>query len=301
MKTKQGFSPTEIILQLLLSRDEGPTLEFKREWYKLSGEGESKARQRDELIKDILSLANGNAYSAGETAYLIVGAENQRNEDGSRTLYDVGDVVPTAASILDFVRAASNPPLENLEVMLFQVENKHLFAIIVLPSPHLYETTRRLDTPSQSYSKYVVFIRRNDSVDIASARERETIKKLKEIRFAETRNVPPVLFGTAIGAAIGGTFLARVGEKITGRKEGFVAGLVVGPIMGGLFGGMMGSSYKTIMEIRSDWSRIPVWGRAVALLAGGLSAMAVWIAAAKIGDRLSVKNDKKVESGQTGG
>ena len=65
-------------LAQLLLKPEGPSLEFKREFYKnYSEKGEAGKRQRGEFIKDILSLANGDASTAGDTAYLIFGAGDE--------------------------------------------------------------------------------------------------------------------------------------------------------------------------------------------------------------------------------
>ena len=56
----------------LLAREEGSTLEFKRKPYAIYVEdAREKERQRGEMIKDLLALANGNAITAGDTVYLI--------------------------------------------------------------------------------------------------------------------------------------------------------------------------------------------------------------------------------------
>ena len=60
-----------------LSQDESPTLEFKQEWY--TDEDKSQAKlKKNEMVRDILSLANGNASTAGQDAYLILGAADQK-------------------------------------------------------------------------------------------------------------------------------------------------------------------------------------------------------------------------------
>ncbi len=252
-------------LKLLLQQDEGPTLEFKREWYKIDAEGEAKNRNKGELVKDILALANGNAYSAGEIAYLVIGVNNEFNVDGCRELTDVGNNVPNSATILSIVRAYSDPPLENVEVVPYTIDGKRIFVIIIPPTPHLYETTRKIDTPTQSYSQHVVFIRRSETVDIASAKEREVIHRLKVIRFSETKNVPPALFGAGIGATVGSIMLAPMGEKLTEKKEGYFAGLIIGLGAGGFLGGIIGNTYKDLREIKANWYRIPLWGKAAGI------------------------------------
>lgn len=46
-------------------------------------DGNIKKRQRHELIKDILALVNGNANVAGETVYLIIGADDDLDQHGN--------------------------------------------------------------------------------------------------------------------------------------------------------------------------------------------------------------------------
>jgi hypothetical protein len=94
-------------LKQLLRQNEGATLEFKREWYRLDdADGEAKKRQKDELIKDVLSLVNGNASVAGEEAHLVIGADDELNADGIRELHDVS-VPITADDILKIVTKVS--------------------------------------------------------------------------------------------------------------------------------------------------------------------------------------------------
>lgn len=73
-------------LRALLSKPEAATLDFKREFYKLNDPDQlTKEKQRGEFTKDILALANGNAANAGETAYLIIGADDAFVVLGSQT------------------------------------------------------------------------------------------------------------------------------------------------------------------------------------------------------------------------
>ena len=240
-------------LQLLLNQDEDPTLEFKREWYKLQTNDEARDRLKGELIKDVLALANGSVASAGKDAYLIIGVDDKRNAEGSRELYDIGESIPASTTIIDIVKSASEPPLSYIEVVRFTVSGKRIFAIVIPPSPHLHETTRKISTSSQTYSEHIVFIRHNDSVAIASAKEREALQKAKQRHFAETRKVPPVRFGAMIGAIIGAFIFMQIGQQQYSAQGGGIVGTIIGAIFGGLMGGMLGSIYKDANEIKSSW------------------------------------------------
>jgi len=63
---------TDSFLAQLLLQKESATLEFKRQIYDLDSSSlEGRKRSKNEMVKDILSLANNNVSSAGEMAYLL--------------------------------------------------------------------------------------------------------------------------------------------------------------------------------------------------------------------------------------
>jgi len=206
-------------LELLLHRPESATLDFKRQFYNIdAADGNIRKRQRQEFVKDILSLANGNANVAGETAHLVIGAAETLDENGNRELFDVGGLDIKSQKLLGIVNSFCEPPLQDLWCDIVEIDNKQLLVITIPPSPYLYETTQKLETPTQTYSPYVVFVRRDENVDIASAREREAIAQLKRLRYQETQNAPPVQFGAALGALLMGSAAGNQLVKTTGKK-----------------------------------------------------------------------------------
>ncbi|MCL4263565.1 MAG: hypothetical protein KJ069_10140 [Anaerolineae bacterium] len=227
-------------LQQLLSQDEGASLDFKQEFYKIyAGDPEAKERQKHELIKDILSLANGNASVAGETAYLIIGASNEFNAAGNRDLHDTSvSRLPDSVALLGMVNAFCEPPLNELQCHTVDIEGKQLFIIAIPFSPHLHELTKRLQTPSQTYSKYVTLVRHNESVEIASAKERAAILKLKQTKLAEMEN-PPFLVGGIVGFALGFMVGGIAPFQLTEDED---LNREIGPYVGGVVGGVLGQT-----------------------------------------------------------
>ena len=69
-------------LRQKISQTESAKLGFKIKLHEIF-ESANKDQQWAELVKDILALANGNFGTATDTGYLIVGAANERNSDGS--------------------------------------------------------------------------------------------------------------------------------------------------------------------------------------------------------------------------
>ncbi len=191
------------VLQHLLGQPESATLEFKQAMYRIDDpDGETKKRQRGELIKDILSLANGNASVAGQTSYLVIGAQDQLKEDGTRQLYDIKAKLPSEQRLLSLVNKACLPSLEDIKCEEIFLGGNRLIVITIFPSPHLHETISRLDA-SQTYTEHVVLMRHVDSVNVASARERDAILRMKQFHFEQSLRVPPRLLGTICGIGAG--------------------------------------------------------------------------------------------------
>ncbi len=270
-------------LKRLLYQDESATLDFKREWYRIDDpNGETKKRQRSELIKDILALANGNAVVAGETAYLIIGADDQLNEDRGRRLYSVSDPLPSAGQILQLVNAACDPPIEDLWCEAFDIDDHLLLVITIPPSPYLYETIRKLETPSSTYTKHVVFVRHNEQIAVASAKERAAILELKKMRHTEARNAPPVLLAAGVGALLVGSMTAKQFEDNTGEPESRKRGWLVGGTVGAFVGGVIGGTYKNLVEIKIDWPHMSNTKRVFAVVTiVGAGLVSYWLATEK--------------------
>lgn len=255
--------PTQIITPdfvfLLLSKDEGPSLDFKRKPYLIYAEDKTvKNKQRGELIKDILALANGNSIVAGDTAYLVIGADNKKKEDETRTLFDVGDHRLTPRNILDIVNPACEPALEDIFCDEVDIEGKRLLIITISPTPYLHETTRRLETSDSFFSERTVFVRHNEGTEIASAKERDTISQIKRFRFGERRNPPGIPFGVLLGGFIGGSmgYFTSKHRKTNSQfaDEGYG---IAGTFLGVTFGWTSASIYRNYYEIRSNWHRVP--------------------------------------------
>jgi hypothetical protein len=241
-----------------------------------------KKRQRDELIKDILALANGNAIVAGDKAFLVIGADDVLGSDGRRPLFDVGEHRLNAKRILDIINKACEPSIEDISCEGVIVDGKHLLIITIDPTPYLHETTRRLETSSSVFSERTAFIRHNQSVEIASNKERETIGQIKRFRFGESRNPPGVPFGTLLGSTVGGILayaIARNRSKLPDNPETNAVIGMTGAFFGGTLGFSAGSTYKNVYEIRSGWHRVPAILR-IPIIVGSFAFAATVVRAA---------------------
>lgn len=265
-------------LLLLLTQPESATLEFKRKPYNLdSDNAETKKRQRDELIKDILSLANGSPTTVGDKAYLIIGADDKCQADDNRQLFDVAPDSLTKQRILSLVNPACQPRLQDIECEPVVVEGKRLLIITIWPTPYLHETTRDLTTSGGNFSKYTVFTRHDENSEVASQREREAIYKLKQFHFADTRKVSPAKFGAVLGGIVGGAMAstpAKTEIELPVRER--INRGIVGTVVSAGVGWLLGGAYTQFLEFTYEWHFLPKRKRVVLVPFLSISMIFFW-------------------------
>lgn len=242
----------EEALRELLKLPEGPTLEFKQE-IKIYLADEAGKREKDELRKDLLALANGNSTVASENKYLIFGASDKFTPGTSRETFDIGNKYPTRRDLLNMLKAVSNPFLDRLEADIVTVDGNRLLVITIPPTRYLLETTRRLKASKRDFDEYTVFFRQDEEAIPASASVRDAIRLAKEKYFNERHDVPPVEYGLAVGAIISGVDRAYKENRVGSPVLKQVIAAILGMISGGFKGWVVGYSYK---ETRSLWGEI---------------------------------------------
>ena len=180
------------IEQLIRQPQESAKVEFKIQLYKLyeprpkikSEEkqwADEKEKQWAELVKDILSLTNGNIGTANQTAYLIIGADDKVKPDGTPNIRDIRQVgikIPNRKEIYDKVNSYCSPRLPDIECDTFLFEGKQLLVISIPPSPYLHKLSKTLKTPTgkdkeKHFSTHTVLIRRGDGEEIYEASQEE--------------------------------------------------------------------------------------------------------------------------------
>lgn len=172
----QVISPDKL-RELLSQKDEMPKVEFKLK-YVLAGQGNN--RIKDEVAKDIIALANTAGRSADDHAYLIIGAGDKLNMDGTRTREDVRQYNYCKKTFLSIVNARCAPRLPDLRYEEVELDGNYYGVIVIPASPHLHELTRDLDTMKGVWRKGSTPIRHGDEVGVASLNELLLLKREKE-------------------------------------------------------------------------------------------------------------------------
>lgn len=171
------------IIEELLKQPEGLKFDFKVILH--IAECTDKSKQdgfRSEFIRDVLALVNGNIGTAGQTAYLIVGAADKLDSDGKRKLQDSSHICLTSKEILQKINSCCRPPIPDIQTEFVDVSGTQLFIICIPATPYLHETTQDLKLPNgKVYPKYSVFIRHGEEINIASLDESDAIRLEKDL------------------------------------------------------------------------------------------------------------------------
>jgi len=244
----------KLFKKLLYERKEKDWFEFKRKLKLYQSDESLSDQQRDELIKDILGLANGNSHIIRKTKYLIIGADDDKFDDtGCRLLYDVDYKVPLEGDLLQWLASACSPAVVGLTCGFFRFNTVRLFIITIPPTFDLHETTRELNA-SGHFQKHTVFMRHGEHTLPASVRDGITILQLKHLYRQEISNPPAILLGAIAGGVVAFiTVVARINAaKISlSVSDEFIKNFFV--VFGFLYGGLIGWMGKQWNEIRYSW------------------------------------------------
>lgn len=250
--------------KLLRERKETDRYEFKSKLKLYQSDGELVERQRDELLKDILGLANGNSNIIRKTKYLIIGVDDEKfDENGMRVLHDVEYKIPDQNELIIWLKNAASPALVEIESELIPFGKVNLWVITIQPTFDIHETTRELNAKGH-FQKHVVFMRRDQHTEPASVREGVIIQQRKQLYRQEISN-PPAGW---IGAIAGGIVALFIGNaKITASQTDIeAAGWIIQVLFAALgifFGWVTGFVAKQWNETRYDWRYMRFWQRIV--------------------------------------
>lgn len=243
------------IQKMLRMTDEQDWLEFKREMKLFTADGKVAEKPRDEFIKDILGLANGNSHTIRKTKYLIVGADNKTfDENKERVRHPVDYRLPTQSEIAKWLNSACTPAVVGLECEKICFKGDWLFVVKIQPTFDLHETARVLITPSATYPEHTVFMRQDEHIFTASVRDGITIQQLKHLHRQEVTNPPALWIGAIAGGVVGFiTGQAKIRatlEAVPGQESWLLPFLVV---LGVFFGLSIGYFARSFNETLYDW------------------------------------------------
>lgn len=250
-----------LLNKLLREQKETDWYEFKGKFKLYQSDGELVEKQRDEFLKDILGLANGNSSIIRKTKHLLIGVDDKKfDENGMRVLYDVDYKVPEQSELVKWLQSACSPAVVGISCELVPINGVKLFVITIPPTFDLHETKRELITSNAKFTQYTVFMRQDEHTVPASVREGVTIQQLKQLHRQEISN-PSAGW---IGAIAGGIVALFIGNaKITASQTDIeAAGWIIQALfitLGIFFGWVTGFFAKQWNETRYDWRYMRLW------------------------------------------
>ena len=169
-------------ISVLLKKEESPTVEFKRQWYwDDSTPSEEMSDKWGELLKDLISLANGYLNKVGEYRYLVFGF----SEEEKKT-YDINlDKIKQLKNITSFKRlllqkleSCTKPTFLDFNVEFVVVDSNTLL-VFEIPSPiNLIELKRTLKTKTRHLDEGAVLVRKGQKTDEVRTATPDEIKNL---------------------------------------------------------------------------------------------------------------------------
>ncbi|HCZ9564926.1 TPA: NACHT domain-containing protein [Vibrio cholerae] len=178
-------------ISILLSKDESPTLEFKRQWYwDNSTPNEDMAKRWGELIKDLISLANGYINRVGETRYLIFGfSEEDRDVFGMDTsnIKQLGNISRFKKDLKERIEKYTRPAFIDFDIENVSIDSKSLLVFEILSPTNLIELKKELQTKTRHLDEGAVLVRKGQKSDEVRTATPDEIEYLKT-EFAQYRD-----------------------------------------------------------------------------------------------------------------
>ena len=195
-------------LQQLIKEWESAKVDFKRQWYWNDNMSNNiKEVHKNELVKDLIALTNGDIYSINKMAYLIIGIDNKREH------YDFDKSI-----IL---------PLDKLKQQLFTLLNNYaqpeflaldiefideVLVISVPPRGSLISLSKDLKLKNNTDKKGTTYYRVGEDIRVASS---EVIKEFEKTFKKNEQNI--IVYKDKISSKL--TLLPISKEKILGREK----------------------------------------------------------------------------------
>lgn len=253
MQKQEEFG--EIFLsELLLSPKEEEWLEFKREYQIYASNGKLVEQKRDELIKDILGLANGNSHIIRKTKYIIIGVDdNEFDENGERIRHSISYRTPTQSEISIWLKDSCSPAVVGIKCVEVKFKDDKLCIISIPPTFNLHETTRDLNAQGK-FPKFTVFMRQDEHIGPACVRDAITIQQLKQLHRQEIANPPAIWIGAISGGFVGLIISgAKLNEINLSMQYSNVIIRTLLTSLGIFFGLVIAYIISQVVETQYDW------------------------------------------------
>jgi len=153
-------------LNNLIEQRENAKVDFKRQWYWNDNMPNNiKETNKNELVKDIIALTNGDVYSTDKTAYLIIGID-----DETREIYDFDKttILPLdklKQQLLTLLNNYAQPEFLALDLELVD----DVLVISIPPRGSLISLSKDLKLKNNTDKKGMTYFRVGEDIRVASS------------------------------------------------------------------------------------------------------------------------------------
>lgn len=178
-------------ISILLGREESPTLEFKRQWYWDDNTPKVEMAEKwGELIKDIISLANGYIDKVGECRYLIFGFSETERKTYNLDLQNVKqlkNIVVFKKDLLQKLEQYTKPSLIDINLETAVIES-NVILVFEIPSPvSIIELKKELKTKTRHIDEGAILVRKGQKTDEVRTATFDEVEMLK-LEFVKFRD-----------------------------------------------------------------------------------------------------------------
>ena len=176
-------------LRALLAQKENLRVEFKLEY---RFQGQNSERDRDEVAKDLIALANTAGRHDNDYAYLVIGAGDELLKDKTRVYKLVEPGQYTARQFLDIVNERCSPNLASIEYHEVELDGRLYGVVVIPPSRHVHELKRVLHAKNRGYwPRNAILQRVGEGAAQATARDILTMMREKDVWLTVNRILDP--------------------------------------------------------------------------------------------------------------
>ncbi|MDD9180233.1 MULTISPECIES: NACHT domain-containing protein [Aliivibrio] len=156
-------------IEALLSKDESPTLEFKRQWYWDNDTCKDDMSDKwGELLKDLISLSNGYLGHTNKNRYLIFGFDETEKKIYNVNLENIKqlkNITRFKKDLIQRLEKITQPAFINFNLELIPYKGDNLL-VFEIPCPvYLTELKKELKTKTRHLDEGAVLIRKGQKSD----------------------------------------------------------------------------------------------------------------------------------------
>jgi len=181
-------------LNILITQWENAKVDFKREWYWNDNMPNNiKEINKNELVKDLMALTNGDVYSTDKTAYLIIGIDDDTKEPYDFNKSTIFPLDKLKQQILTLLNNYAQPEFLALDIEFVD----DVLVISIPPRGSLISLSKDLKLKNNNTDKKgTTYYRIGEDIRVASS---EVIGEFENILGEEKKNVSITIHGNVKG------------------------------------------------------------------------------------------------------